>query len=49
MNEGWVLVRPSNTSPIIRLTAEADDEMHLNQLEKQFKNRLNQAIKKVKR
>jgi len=49
LNEGWVLVRPSNTSPIIRLTAEADDETHLNQLATQFKNRLYQAIKQVKK
>ena len=49
LNEGWVLVRPSNTSPIIRLTAEADDEAHLNQLATQFKNRLSRAIKQVKK
>lgn len=27
--EGWALIRPSNTSPIIRLTAEAENETEL--------------------
>ncbi|MEA3457568.1 MAG: phosphomannomutase/phosphoglucomutase, partial [Candidatus Thermoplasmatota archaeon] len=30
LGNGWVLIRPSNTSPIIRLTVEADDETVLN-------------------
>ena len=49
LEEGWVLIRPSNTSPIIRLTAEADDEAHLNQIATEFKKRLDKAIKQVKK
>lgn len=36
LDEGWVLLRPSNTSPLIRLTVEADDENLLNQLTTKF-------------
>jgi phosphomannomutase len=48
LDEGWVLIRPSNTSPIIRLTVEADDETVLNQLAKEFKKRTEEAIEEVK-
>lgn len=34
--DGWVLIRASNTSPIIRLTAEADTTEILNQLSTRF-------------
>ena len=34
--EGWVLIRVSNTSPLIRLTIEADSERNLEKLEKEF-------------
>ena len=43
-DEGWVLIRQSNTSPIIRLTAEADDETSLNRLKTEFMQRLNTTI-----
>ena len=49
LDEGWVLIRPSNTSPIIRLTVEADDETVLNQLAKKFKKRTEETIEEVKR
>ncbi|MCK4348598.1 MAG: hypothetical protein KAW47_08275 [Thermoplasmatales archaeon] len=48
LDEGWVLIRPSNTSPIIRLTVEADDETVLNQLAKKFKKRTEETIEEVK-
>lgn len=41
---GWVLIRPSNTSPIIRVTIEADDEKSLNGLIKQFVKRTKDTI-----
>jgi len=46
--EGWVLIRPSNTSPIIRLTVEADNEDVLNQLATEFKKRTEEIIEEVK-
>ena len=48
LDEGWVLIRPSNTSPIIRLTVEADNEDVLNQLATEFKKRTEEIIEEVK-
>ena len=42
---GWVLLRPSNTEPIIRVTAEAKTEKKLRELYVFAKNELNQAMK----
>ena len=42
---GWVLLRPSNTEPIIRVTAEAKTETKLRELRVFAKNELNQAMK----
>ncbi len=41
---GWVLIRASNTSPIIRLTAEADDTESLEKIVKEFHQR---TLKKI--
>jgi phosphomannomutase len=46
--EGWVLIRPSNTSPIIRLTAEAQDETALRQLLAQFMKPTLEAVEHAK-
>jgi phosphomannomutase len=46
LDKGWVLIRPSNTSPIIRLTAEADNETILNKLLSEFKIRIEENIAK---
>ncbi len=46
-DNGWVLIRPSNTSPIIRLTVEANDEVILNQLTKKFLDRTNEIIENL--
>lgn len=46
LEKGWVLIRPSNTSPIIRLTAEADTEEVLNEITSSFKERLSKTIEK---
>src|SRR5207237_1231136 len=32
LKEGWVLVRPSGTEPIVRITAEAKNEKKLEQM-----------------
>ena len=42
---GWVLLRPSNTEPLIRVTAEAKTEIKLRELYVFAKNELNQAMK----
>ena len=41
---GWILIRSSNTSPLIRLTVEADNEQLLNQLTTQFLKRTREAV-----
>lgn len=48
LEEGWVLIRPSNTSPIIRLTTEADNQNLLNQLSIEFKKRTKEIIEEIK-
>ncbi|MHA1401300.1 MAG: hypothetical protein ACTSQE_13205 [Candidatus Heimdallarchaeaceae archaeon] len=48
LEKGWVLIRPSNTSPIIRLTAEADDEEILERITASFKTRLEEEIEEYK-
>ncbi|MCG3223551.1 MAG: hypothetical protein H7647_03725 [Candidatus Heimdallarchaeota archaeon] len=44
LDDGWVLIRPSNTSPVIRLTAEADDQASLDNIKKDFIQRLQKII-----
>jgi len=36
LDEGWILIRPSNTEPVIRLTIEAKDTKTLIKLENSF-------------
>ncbi len=42
--EGWILIRASNTSPLIRLTVEADNERELKKLREKFSAVLSSAI-----
>ncbi len=44
LDKGWVLIRASNTSPMIRLTAEADTEEDLDALIEQFEKVLRAEI-----
>ncbi|MDG6225366.1 MAG: hypothetical protein QCI82_07625 [Candidatus Thermoplasmatota archaeon] len=44
LDEGWALIRCSNTSPSIRLTAEARDDISLKRLSERFSNDLSEAI-----
>jgi phosphomannomutase len=39
LESGWVLIRASNTSPIIRLTAEADNQKEVNKLATMFEKK----------
>jgi len=43
--DGWVLLRPSNTEPIIRVSAEAKTEEKLKELYEFAKKELNNALK----
>ena len=42
--EGWVLARVSNTSPLIRLTMEAENEKEFKRIEKEFSKKVGDAI-----
>ncbi|MDY6777387.1 MAG: hypothetical protein SVU32_01865 [Candidatus Nanohaloarchaea archaeon] len=44
LEEGWVLIRASNTSPKIRLTLEAEDREAFERLRERFSSRLERAI-----
>jgi len=46
--DGWILIRPSNTSPIIRLTTEADNETILQNLTTKFLARTHEIIENMK-
>lgn len=46
-DNGWILIRPSNTSPIIRLTVEANDEKSINQLKTRFLKRTKETIENL--
>ncbi len=47
--EGWVLIRASNTSPIIRLTVEADTNAILQDMKTRFLRRTQDVITQMKR
>ena len=46
--DGWILIRASNTSPIIRLTTEANNETILQDLTTQFLARTHEIIEHMK-
>jgi len=48
LGTGWVLIRPSNTSPMIRLTTEANNEALVQNLTTQFLTRTMDTIEKMK-
>ncbi|MFH1623320.1 MAG: phosphomannomutase/phosphoglucomutase [Candidatus Aenigmatarchaeota archaeon] len=45
--DGWILMRVSNTSPMIRLSIEAKDEKRLQQLYEEFFSALDEEVKRV--
>ena len=47
LKEGWVLIRPSNTSPIIRMTIEANSESAIESIRDEFEDRLKFLIDKA--
>ncbi|MDY6761980.1 MAG: hypothetical protein SVY41_02950 [Candidatus Nanohaloarchaea archaeon] len=44
LEEGWVLVRASNTSPVIRLTVEAETQEDFEELKEEFSRRVQGLI-----
>jgi len=48
LENGWVLIRCSNTSPVIRLTTEADSEKIVDEIITDFKEKTEEIIKQVK-
>ena len=44
---GWVLLRPSNTQPVIRMFVEATDESKLAKIKKEFKAHFDEAVRVV--
>ncbi len=44
LEDGWVLIRPSNTSPIIRMTIEAISEEKIEKLALEFGDKLEEVI-----
>ncbi len=46
--DGWILLRPSNTNPLIRMAAEAREKGRLRELVKFAEEEVTQAIKKFK-
>jgi phosphomannomutase len=46
--DGWVLIRASNTSPIIRLTAEADTMVVLQEVSTRFLKKTQEMIQQKK-
>ena len=47
LEKGWVLIRPSNTSPLIRMTIEADDKEVIQAMVDVFGAKINEIIKKM--
>ena len=47
LEEGWVLLRPSNTQPVIRMFVEATDDFKLAKIKKEFKAHFDEAVRVV--
>lgn len=48
-DDGWILIRPSNTSPQIRLTVEANTDTLVDDILERFKKKTNNAIQALKK
>lgn len=47
LRSGWALVRASNTSPLVRLSVEAETRKEMESIRQQFMQMLNDEIKKI--
>ncbi|MCG3220692.1 MAG: phosphomannomutase/phosphoglucomutase [Candidatus Heimdallarchaeota archaeon] len=48
LEEGWILIRPSNTSPLIRMTIEADNDEIISKFKTIFREKVQKIIEKMK-
>jgi len=48
-DDGWVMLRPSNTEPVIRLFVEAKNKERLNELAKKFEGEFNKSNENMKK
>ena len=46
LDGGWVLLRPSNTQPVIRMFVEATDKVRLEEIKGEFKGHFNKSVGK---
>ena len=46
LDEGWVLLRPSNTQPVIRMFVEATDKGRLEEIKSEFKAYFDNSVEK---
>ena len=47
LDGGWVLLRPSNTQPVIRMFVEATDKNRLEEIKKEFQGHFEEAVRAV--
>ena len=47
LDGGWVLLRPSNTQPVIRMFVEATDKNRLEEIKKEFQAHFEEAVRAV--
>ena len=47
LDGGWVLLRPSNTQPVLRMFVEAVDEQRLQRIKKEFRGYFDDAVRTV--
>ncbi len=48
LRDGWVLIRASNTSPLLRLTVEADTEGRVKEVVNSFKKETMRVIDSIR-
>ena len=46
LDGGWVLLRPSNTQPVIRMFVEATDKNRLEEIKNEFKGYFDKSVEK---
>jgi phosphomannomutase/phosphoglucomutase len=47
LDDGWVLLRPSNTQPVIRMFVEAKNKPRLEAIKDEFKAHFDEAVRAV--
>ena len=47
LDGGWVLLRPSNTQPVIRMFVEAKNDSRLLEIKNEFQSHFEEAVRVV--